>query len=228
MRGRVCGLAQPQQYLGAGRFGAGARDAERFDRVVRLTQARSVDQDKRDAVAGTTRDSIEVPLAIDGVPLVLIDTAGLRETNDAVESLGIARARSEAARAEILLWLGNPAKAPAHPHLLLIAPKSDLGARGGDGASSVSARTGAGIPQLLGRLGVAATSLLPAESDVALNKRQATAVAEAADLLRTVPTDLLLLAETLRSTRFAFDRLTGRAGVEDAIDALFTRFCLGK
>jgi tRNA modification GTPase len=179
-------------------------------------------------LAGTTRDSIEVPLAIDGIPLVLIDTAGLRETNDAVESLGIARARSEADRAEILLWLGNPAQAPAHPHLLRIAPKSDLGEPGGDGTLAVSALTGAGIPQLLGRLGVAATSLLPAEGDVALNQRQATVIAEAADLLRTAPIDLLLLAETLRSTRVAFDRLTGRAGVEDAIDALFTRFCLGK
>jgi tRNA modification GTPase len=179
-------------------------------------------------IPGTTRDSIEVPLAIEGVPVVLIDTAGLRETTDAVETIGVARARSEAKRAEILLWLGDLADAPTHPHLLLIATKSDLGEPAVKGALSVSALTGSGISQLLGMLGSVAASLFPAEGEVSLNRRQATAVADAADQLRTASTDLLLLAESLRSSRVAFDRLTGRAGVEDAIDALFSRFCLGK
>lgn len=179
-------------------------------------------------VPGTTRDSIEVPLVVDGIPLLLVDTAGLRETNDLVESIGIARARAEAERAEILLWLGDPREAPAHPQLMVISPKSDLFATHDSLAFPVSARTGAGISDLLAILGTVAGSLIPAEGDLALNRRQASAIADAAALLRTAPEDLLILAETFRSTRLAFDRLTGRAGVEDAIDALFLRFCLGK
>ncbi len=181
------------------------------------------------AVPGTTRDAIEVPLAIDGIPLLLVDTAGLRESADPIETIGIVRARAEAERAEILLWLGETAEAPNHPHLLLIASKSDLGVpSAAHGALSVSAVTGAGIAQLLGRIKEAAISLLPADGEIAINQRQAAGVAEAAQLLRTPPDDLLLLADSLRSTRVAFDRLTGCAGVEDAIDALFSRFCLGK
>jgi tRNA modification GTPase len=180
------------------------------------------------AVPGTTRDAIEVPVAIDGIPLLLVDTAGLRDTIDPVEAIGVARAYSETERAEILLWLGDPQGAPAHANLLVVHSKSDLGEINPTGALNVSAVTGAGIPQLLGRLGTEARTLLPVEGEVALNRRQADAISEAAALLRVSPKDLLMLAETFRAVRSVFDRLTGRAGVEDAIDALFTRFCLGK
>ncbi len=181
-------------------------------------------------VAGTTRDSIEVPLAIDGIPLLLVDTAGLRATNDPVEAIGVARAHAETERAEILLWLGRAGDAPPHPNLIVVSSKSDL--RPVDDkpavAKAVSATTGAGISDLLGMIRDRATILLPAEGAVALNRRQAEMLTDAASLLRTPPADLLFLSETFRAVRVAFDRLTGRAGVEDAIDALFTRFCLGK
>jgi tRNA modification GTPase len=179
-------------------------------------------------IPGTTRDAIEVLLAVDGIPLLLVDTAGLRDTNDAVESIGVERARAEAERAEILLWLGDPVDVPSHASSLIVHSKSDLGTLDPAIALNVSAVTGAGIPQLLGMLGTTARTLLPVDGEVALNRRQAEAVTEAAMLLRAPPTDLLLLAETLRSVRSVFDRLTGCAGVEDAIEALFTRFCLGK
>ena len=179
-------------------------------------------------VAGTTRDSIEVPLAIDGIPLLIVDTAGLRDTNDPVEGIGVARAYFETERADILLWLGDRQGAPSHANLLIVHSKSDLGMLDPAVVLNVSAVTGAGIPQLLGVLGTAARGLLPVDGEVALNRRQAEAVSEAEACLRAPPVDLLLFAETMRSVRSVFDRLTGRAGVEDAIDALFLRFCLGK
>jgi tRNA modification GTPase len=79
-------------------------------------------------------------------------------------------------------------------------------------------------------VGVQANALLPTEGAVALNRRQAAHLAEAADALGALAqvSDLVLIAEGLRLARAAFDRLTGRAGVEDLLDALFSRFCLGK
>lgn len=179
-------------------------------------------------IPGTTRDSIEVPLAIDGIPLLLVDTAGLRDTVDPVEAIGVARTQHETERADILLWLGDPDHRPLHANLLVVHSKSDLGQLDPTVAFNVSAVTGAGIAQLLGRLATMARALLPVEGEVALNRRQAGAIADATCLLRESPTNLLLLADTLRAVCVVFDRLTGRAGVEEAIDALFTRFCLGK
>ena len=70
--------------------------------------------------------------------------------------------------------------------------------------------------------------VLPVEDRVALNNRQAALIGQAALLLEDAPNDLLLLAEVLRATRCVFDRLTGRAGIEEALDGLFSRCCLGK
>jgi tRNA modification GTPase len=90
--------------------------------------------------------------------------------------------------------------------------------------------TGEGVRELLERIGHAAQSLLPREGAIPLNRRQAALVAEAATALDGVTrgADLVLAAESLRLARSAFDRLTGKAGVEDVLDALFGRFCLGK
>jgi tRNA modification GTPase len=75
-----------------------------------------------------------------------------------------------------------------------------------------------------------ASAFLPGESAVALNRRQAAHISEASDALRVLPAvdDPVLLAEQFRTARAAFDQLTGRAGIEDVLDALFSRFCLGK
>jgi len=73
-----------------------------------------------------------------------------------------------------------------------------------------------------------AKALLPSEDALALNRRQAAHVAEAAQALDGPVDDVVIIAENLRLARVAFDRLTGRAGVEDVLDALFGRFCLGK
>lgn len=180
-------------------------------------------------IPGTTRDSIEVPLAIDGIPILIIDTAGLRRSDDPVEALGIARAEAEAQRADILLWLDDPCAAPPHRERLIVQTKSDLElAAGYEADLHVSAMTGENLTHLMNAITDRARRLLPAENQIALNARQAIAVADAAFSLRSATADLILLAEALRATRHAFDTLTGRAGIEDAIDILFSRFCLGK
>jgi tRNA modification GTPase len=182
-------------------------------------------------VPGTTRDYVEVPLALAGVPLLLTDTAGLRATNDAVESIGVARAIQLSEAADIVVWMGSITEAPAHSRVLPIHGKADLSpVIRDDGLLAVSAKTGGGIPELLEQIGTMAKSLLPGEDAVALNRRQAAHILEAAQALSAASghSDASLLAEELRAARQQFDRLTGRAGVEEVFDALFSRFCLGK
>ncbi|HET7575406.1 MAG TPA: tRNA uridine-5-carboxymethylaminomethyl(34) synthesis GTPase MnmE [Sphingomicrobium sp.] len=183
-------------------------------------------------VAGTTRDHIDVPVALAGVPILLTDTAGLRETGDRVEAIGVARAEALVGAADVLAWLGEPDDAPPHDRLIVVHSKVDLPDRrdAPDGATAVSAVTGQGLPMLLERIVEAARSLLPGEDAIALNRRQAQHLEEASLALNTAAeaNDLLIAAEALRQARSAFDRLTGRAGLEDVLDALFGRFCLGK
>jgi tRNA modification GTPase len=181
-------------------------------------------------VPGTTRDHIEVPLALGGVPLLLTDTAGLRDARDMVEAIGVARAGRLVEGSDVLVWLGEPADAPAHPRLIRVYAKSDVRGEGPEGSIAVSAKTGEGLKLLLERIADEARAILPGEGAVALNRRQATHIAEAVDALDGAASisDPAILAETLRLARAAFDRLTGRAGVEDLLDALFGRFCLGK
>ena len=183
-------------------------------------------------IPGTTRDHIEVPLALDGMPILLTDTAGLRESDEVVERIGIDRARSLVESADVLVWLGEPDEAPRHPRLIRVHARSDLPGRceAPAGSIAVSSVTGEGLNSLLAHVAELTRNLLPAEDAIALNRRQASELAEAHGALDAAAptTDFVLLAEYLRSARAAFDRLTGRAGVEDVLDALFARFCLGK
>ncbi len=182
------------------------------------------------AEAGTTRDVIERPIALDGVPLVLIDTAGLREEGmGEIEKIGIDRARAEVARADIVLWLGPEGDGP--DGAVEIAARSDLAGAGKASADhSVSSVTGEGIDALAQDIAARARAVLPRPGDTALNMRQAEALADAAEALRRSERgeDLLLLAERLRIARLALDRMLGRHSTEDMLDALFGRFCIGK
>jgi len=182
------------------------------------------------AIPGTTRDHIEVPLALVGIPLLLTDTAGLRETDDEVEAIGVSRAESLIDAADVLLWLGEPEAAPSHPRTLKVHAKADIGGPAPVGSAAVSSITGHGLSELLGQIGALASALLPAEDAISLNRRQAAHIEEAADALDGAARapDVVVIAECLRDARGAFDRLTGRAGVEDVFDAVFARFCLGK
>lgn len=183
-------------------------------------------------IPGTTRDHIEVPLSLEGIPVLLTDTAGLRQTEDQVEAIGVARAKRLVAGADVLVWLGDPADPPLHPRLLCVHPKVDLTghAAAPDGSIALSSLTGEGLQELLKRVSVEARSLLPGEDAIALNRRQASHISAAADALEeaAAASEVVIVAEGLRRARLAFDRLTGRAGVEDLLDSLFGRFCLGK
>lgn len=182
------------------------------------------------AEAGTTRDVIERPVALDSVPIVLVDTAGLRDEGmGEIERIGINRARAEVARADIVLWLGPEGDGP--DGAVEIASRSDLAESGKARADhSVSAVTGEGVDALAHAIAARARAVLPRPGDTALNARQAEALADAAEALRTHhrSEDLLLLAERLRIARLALDRLLGRHSTEDMLDALFGRFCIGK
>ena len=192
-------------------------------------------------VAGTTRDVIETPLALDGIAMRFSDTAGIRaEGFDEIEAIGIDRARGAVEAADILLWLGSPHDVPGHPRAILIAAQADRWR--GDAAAEaraahcdlvLSATTGEGMDKLHIYIVEMARTLLPREGEAALRQRQRAALAEARDWL-TVESgsrearDLILLAERLRLAGGALDRITGRAGVEEMLDALFGRFCIGK
>ena len=203
-----------------------------FRLFLRPSQAPGTERTIVTDIPGTTRDHIDVPLSLAGVPVLLTDTAGLREAQDEVEAIGVARAAALVESADVLVWLGEPDAAPGHPRLITVHAKADLPELRDPPADSlpVSSVTGEGITPLLERIGALATTLLPSEGAIALNRRQAERIEEAAEALELGATasDYLLLAEGLRQARTAFDRLTGRAGVEDVLDALFSRFCLGK
>lgn len=183
-------------------------------------------------VPGTTRDHIEIPLAIGGLPVLLTDTAGLRETSDKVEAIGVARATAMVEAADVLVWLGEPEGAPQHVRQIRVHARSDLPDRGGApvGSLAVSSVTGEGVAALLDRIAILAREVLPGEGEIAINRRQAELLEEASMALRRVEptTDAVIVAEELRQARSAFDRLTGAAGTEDLLDSLFSRFCLGK
>ena len=179
-------------------------------------------------IPGTTRDVIEAPTAIGGAPFVLIDTAGLRDSKDGIEAIGVDRARASVMAADLVIWLGAPADAPAGA--IAVHAKSDLGPVIAGSALAVSAKTGAGLDTLSRKLIQRSTSLLPREGEVALNARHRESLQEVLGALEEAGTtgDLLISAEAFRRARVALDRITGGAGVEDMLDALFGRFCIGK
>jgi tRNA modification GTPase len=180
------------------------------------------------AIPGTTRDVIEVPLAISGTPFVLVDTAGLRESADEVEAIGVGRAQDEAERADILLWLGD-SEAPSHPNAIKLAAKADLAGSASSGLP-VSSLTGEGLTDLLEQLLERAKGLLPRGDELALDRRQHDLLELAAEALRraAILDDPVLVAEELRIARASIERISGQAGLEELLDTLFGRFCLGK
>ena len=185
------------------------------------------------AIAGTTRDRIEAPVVRGGIAWLLIDTAGLAEaTADPIEAIGIGRARAALEEADILLWLGDDPP-PPHAAVLWLQPRADLPERAGGATGDrvgVSARTGEGIDALWARLESLARDLLPPPDQLARNRRQRELASGAAAALHRVALqqDLLLVAEEFRSARRSFDAITGRVDVEAMLDALFSRFCIGK
>jgi tRNA modification GTPase len=184
-------------------------------------------------IAGTTRDMIEVPVAVEGVALLFTDTAGLRDdSDDAIERIGIDRSHAAMQQADILLWLGPENTGPKHSQIIEISSKNDIPdyTAKSPNALSVSAQTGAGISALLQLVAARAKTLLPPPDQFAINARQRTFLADAANALAACSetADWLIIAENLRQARRALDSLTGRAHTEDLLDTVFGKFCVGK
>ena len=184
-------------------------------------------------IAGTTRDMIEIPVSLDGVALILTDTAGLRDdSDDVIERMGIDRSHAAMQQADILLWLGPEGAGPRHAKLIEVATKSDVEGNDGksDAAIVVSAMTGAGIPTLLTRVARTAKTLLPPPDHFAINLRQRSLLSQAVAAFGACSdtSDWLIIAENLRLARLAFDSLTGRAHTEELLNNIFGKFCVGK
>ncbi|MFQ1700304.1 tRNA uridine-5-carboxymethylaminomethyl(34) synthesis GTPase MnmE [Loktanella agnita] len=185
-------------------------------------------------IAGTTRDVIEVRMDLEGLPVTLLDTAGLRDTDDIVEGIGVSRARARAEEADIrvhMLDSDDDIPQDAGDSDIYVRSKADLL---GPGVAAVSGKTGAGVDQLVARI----SSLLQervASVGVAMKERHRVAMVQAVGYLTNVEESLDLedgmadlLAEDLRSAIRAVDSLVGRVDVEHVLDEIFASFCIGK
>jgi tRNA modification GTPase len=186
---------------------------------------------------GTTRDIIEVQLEIAGIPVTLLDTAGLRETQDPVELLGIARARSSAATAdlELRLFAAGTSAPEMAAGALLVATKHDLAPATAlpSSAVAISTITGAGLAELLDCIEALVAPLAELASEPLITRaRHRAALSEVVSSLTAFTAlasgELALRAEELRRAAHAIAKITGSIGVEDVLDEIFARFCLGK
>lgn len=198
-------------------------------------------------VPGTTRDAIAVRLDLAGVPVTVVDTAGIRETADAIETEGVRRARDHASRADLVLWLVERGTDPmAGPWLdgsggataWIVETKLDV--KGGNTGRlaadrfGISAKTGAGISALIAalsdwiqvRVGSGTDSLITRARHRSETMAALTALERAGRFDYVADGDLV--AEELRAAANALGRITGRIDVEDVLDAIFGQFCIGK
>ena len=197
------------------------------------------------ARAGTTRDVIEVHLDIAGYPVILADTAGLRAAGDEIEAEGVRRALARAAAADLKLALFDAVLWPQADagtlaqidnKTLILLSKSDLSNLSaaevaGRRAIAVSAKTGAGIPELLAQLETMVIErFAPGELPALTRRRHREALEEcrAAIGRAGAAASLELKAEDLRLAARALGRITGRVDVEDILDRIFRDFCIGK
>jgi tRNA modification GTPase len=184
--------------------------------------------------AGTTRDVIEVRMDIGGLPVTLIDTAGLRDAEDDVERAGIAwgveRAEAADLRVHLILGDGRP-EMPVAPDDLVVLAKDDDGSAT---SLSVSGTTGYGIEPLLGSI-QEVISRRASGAGVAVRARHRAALQQGIGFLEDADRELALgssetelLAESLRLGVRAIDSLVGRVDVEDVLGEIFASFCIGK
>jgi len=199
--------------------------------------------------AGTTRDVIEVHFDLNGYPVILTDTAGLREAADEIEEEGVRRARRALERADILVWLDATAEKPSTEvpglregqRLVHVRSKWDLQADSAPTQTAQSAELRLSVPKdwgidaLIERIALAASELCGSGEDPAITRaRHRLAIEDcAAALGRFAEADkgnasTELLAEELRLATRALGRLTGRVDVEDLLDVIFADFCIGK
>jgi len=196
--------------------------------------------------AGTTRDVIEVQLDLDGYPVTMIDTAGIRDTDDPVEREGVRRARARATAADLVLWLSDaddhgPFPDQGSTPVWAVRNKIDLEpiASLSDDADRplaefrISAARGDGLAELITAIIVLAEGFFGAQDGgLIARERQRTLLEDAAASLQRSMTVIgqgeELAAEELRRASYCLGRLLGRVDVEDILDAIFREFCIGK
>jgi tRNA modification GTPase len=189
-------------------------------------------------VPGTTRDAIEVHLDLGGIPLAVIDTAGLRESTDFLEQSGMARTRARAREADLVLWLSEAGRVSTPDDFgaptLRVATKLDLSAPERACDVAISAFTGEGIAELLTRLTEQAHGGMGGADPLITRQRHRNAFGRAQQAVRRALVLLddsageELVAEELRLAAQAIGTVTGRVDVEDILDRLFSTFCIGK
>jgi len=201
-------------------------------------------------IAGTTRDKVVQEIHIDGVPLHIVDTAGLRETEDTVESIGIARTWQEIERADVILHLQDAtqpgdeldaqitARLPARTPVLKVFNKVDLLPEpfaAGPGELGISAKRGIGLDALRAELLQIAGWNPGAESPWLARERHLHALQEAAEHLELAAAHasqddrvLDLFAEELRLAHDSLSSITGKFTSDDLLGEIFSSFCIGK
>ncbi|MBV0913515.1 tRNA uridine-5-carboxymethylaminomethyl(34) synthesis GTPase MnmE [Anianabacter salinae] len=185
-------------------------------------------------VAGTTRDVIEVRMDLGGLPVTVLDTAGLRETEDTVEAIGVARALERAARADlrVILTDGGPPMIEAQPGDIVLRGKGDV-LNEGDHAA-ISGKTGQGVDALIATVASVLESRA-AQAGTATRERHRIAMTlglgaleSAQERLSSEFAETELVAEEIRTALRALESLVGRVDVEHVLGEIFSRFCLGK
>lgn len=186
-------------------------------------------------IAGTTRDVIEVRMEIAGLPVTFLDTAGLRDTEDRLERAGIDRALARAQAADLRLFLTDGSVVPGLQPLdddLVVTGKSDT--ISGISGLAVSGKTGAGVPELMARIGEilgervgSAGALVRERHRVAVTTAIAALAESRAEVLR-LDSRVELAAEHLRQAVRGLDALVGRVDVDDLLGEIFASFCIGK
>lgn len=184
--------------------------------------------------AGTTRDVIEVRMDLGGLPVTLLDTAGLRETDDHVEGIGIERAKKRAELADLRIFLvehgQSPELQPMAGDLTLISKADTLD----DVSGAISGKTGQGVPELISAI-QAELSERTGNLGIATRERHRVAMVRATEslaagkaVLALGPEQYDIAAEELRTAIRALDSIVGRVDVENLLDEIFSSFCIGK
>lgn len=182
-------------------------------------------------VAGTTRDVIEVRMDIGGLAVTLLDTAGLRETEDAVERIGVTRALERAQKADLRVFLLSDAPLPdlqPEPEDIVLLGKAD---KEGDGVSGL---TGRGVPELVAAIGER-LSQRSASAGIVTRERHRLALERAIRAMESARHEVErgapraeIAADELRVAIRALEALVGRVDVESLLDEIFSSFCIGK
>lgn len=248
VRGKIASLmSEIQVHLNDGRRGEklrdgfqiaiiGAPNAGKSSLMNRLAQR---DVAIVSSAAGTTRDIIEVRLDINGYPVIVADTAGLRDTDEEIEAEGVRRAKARAEEADLVLWLSDALKGKNNTEtekidsekIFRIMNKADQTKPQDDGNIWISAKTGQGIDVLLDRIGRFVEEKMALREEPSLTRlRHRKALEECLQCLNSSlkAPEIELMTEDLRMAMRSLGKITGQVQVEELLDVIFKDFCIGK